>query len=149
MDWPVVGVAKNCHDFGCSPVAVPVLIYRSTITFPLIEFVPPTTPTAAVPALLDTRVILSPVFKIALAFPKDNRPVNFKVSFAAEDTVTPLPVLFTTRFLIVLFSTILPASDCALGPFISIVPIDTLRDPLLFILPAIFIVPITTSEAPD
>src|SRR5664279_5331876 len=63
MVCPVVGIASSCHVLWCWVPTVPVLIYRSTVTLPVIVLVPVRTPTLAVAVALDFNVILSPVFK--------------------------------------------------------------------------------------
>src|SRR5664279_1498024 len=49
MVCPVVGIASNCHALLCWLPVVPVLIYRSTVTLPVIVLVAASIPTPAVP----------------------------------------------------------------------------------------------------
>src|SRR4029079_18141070 len=105
---PVVGIASNCHDLGW---LVPVPIYRSTITSPLITFPALILSRFAVAVKEDLRVMLSPVFRSAVAFPKDKVPTIFKVSPAAPDTVSPDPSLLTIRSLTLLLLRIAPETD--------------------------------------
>src|SRR5665213_1601221 len=93
IDWPLTGADKNCHDFPCWAPTDPMLMYRSTIAWPLIELPEANLPTLAVPKLSDTKVRLPPVFKILLLFPKDKDPVIFKVSLRVEAIESPAVLL--------------------------------------------------------
>ena len=89
---------------------MPVFMYLSTVTLPVIEFPGPTIPTLAVPGEFETRIILSPVFNLLPVLPNVSASVIFKVSLAADETDKPAPlVLLIIKFLIALFVNMLPA----------------------------------------
>src|SRR5690242_16404866 len=142
MVSPLVGVDKNCHVCQCVPVAVPVLMYRSTITSPVIVFPGLTTPTLAVAESVDKRLILFPVISLLVLVPKERVPDIFNVSAVADDTDSPaILVLLTVRFLIVLDRNSDPEIDCPDDPAISIVPCTALKTPELVISPWICRIP--------
>src|SRR5664280_1850137 len=63
MVCPCVGIARNCHDFGWSGEAVPVAIYRSTVTSPLIVWLV-ISPIQAAAVLDDFKVRNPPVVRL-------------------------------------------------------------------------------------
>src|SRR5258708_4165683 len=71
MVCPWVGIARNCHDLGWSGEAVPVAIYLSTVTSPLMVW-PVISPIQAVCVLDDFNVRNPPVFKLVPEAPYVN-----------------------------------------------------------------------------
>src|ERR1022692_1678371 len=63
MVWPCVGIARNCHDLGWLGEAVPVAMYLSTVTSPLIVWLV-MSPIYAVWVTVDFKVRKPPVFRI-------------------------------------------------------------------------------------
>src|SRR5690242_7243230 len=139
---PLVGVDKNCHDFACCPAPGPVLMYRSTITSPVMVFNGFTTPTLAVAESVDNRSMLSPVINLLLSVPKERVPEIFSVSAETAETDSPvLLVLLTVKFLMMFDRNSEPEMYWAADPPISIVPCTEFKIPELVISPWICRVP--------